>query len=100
MAWAVDKDLVNLDRQSMEVRVLLNKRQLDSLTYNPERGDCRRTPGKIGGEDFFTALQAVSATVVREPNQIKNARSLVDSGTHSRFPEGLTLHQSTDGDDQ
>jgi serine/threonine-protein kinase PpkA len=89
MAWAVDKDLLNLNRQSMEVRVLLNKRQLDSLRTVLSEVIAGGRRGRIDGEDFFTALQAVSATVVREPNQIKNARSLVSSGLIPDFLKGL-----------
>jgi hypothetical protein len=89
MAWAVDKDLVNLNIQAMDVRVLLNKRQLDSLRTVLSEVIAGGRRGKIAGEDFFTALQAVSATVVREPNQIKNARSLVDLGLIPDFLKGL-----------
>jgi serine/threonine-protein kinase PpkA len=88
-AWAVDKDLMNLNRQAMDVRVLLNKRQLDSLRTVLSEVIAGGRRGKIGGEDFFTALQAVSGMVAREPNQIKNARSLVDLGLIPDFLKGL-----------
>jgi hypothetical protein len=88
-AWAVDKDLINLGIQAMDVRVLLNKRQLDSLRTVLSEVIAGGRRGKIGGEDFFTALQAVSGMVVREPNQIKNARSLVDLGLIPDFLKGL-----------
>jgi serine/threonine-protein kinase PpkA len=88
-AWAVDKDLIDPDIAAMEVRVLLNKRQLDSLKTVLSEVIAAGRRGLVGGEDFFTALQAVSATTVREPNDIKNARSLVDTGLIPEFLQGL-----------
>jgi len=88
-AWAMDKDLLNFGMPAMSVRVLLNKRQLDSLrTVLRDVIDAGRR-GRIGGEDFFTALQAVSATVVRDPDQIKNARALANTGLIPDFLQGL-----------
>jgi hypothetical protein len=73
----------------MDVRTLLNKRQLDSLKTVLSEVIAAGRRGRIGGEDFFTALQAISATVAREPNQLKNARSLVDTGLIPDFLKGL-----------
>ena len=81
--------------QALEVRVLLNKRQLDSLRYGAERGDRRGTPWKASVGKIFLPLCRLSVQrQYAKPNQIKNARSFVDTGTHPRFFEGLTLHQS------
>jgi len=88
-AWALDKDLLDLDIQAMDVRVLLNKRQLDSLKIVLSEVIAAGRRGQISGEDFFTALQAVSATVVRQPDQIKNARALVNTGLIPDFLKGL-----------
>jgi serine/threonine-protein kinase PpkA len=89
VAWAVDKDLIDPSIQSMEVKLLINKRQLDSLTtvLNDVMAAGRR--GQIGGEDFFTALQATAATVARAPDQIKNARSMAQTGLVPEFLTGL-----------
>ena len=69
--------------------MLLNKRQLDSLKIVLSEVITAGRRGQISGEDFFTALQAVSATVVRQPDQIKNARALVNTGLIPDFLKGL-----------
>ena len=75
--------------QSMEVRLLINKRQLDSLTVvlNDVMAAGRR--GQIGGEDFFSALQATAATAAREPDQIRNAKTMAQTGLIPEFLQGL-----------
>jgi serine/threonine-protein kinase PpkA len=88
-AWAVDKDLVDFNIQAMDVRVLLNKRQLDSLKTILSDVIAAGRRGRIGGEAFFTALQAVSATAVRDPDQLKNARSFADTRLIPDFLQGL-----------
>jgi hypothetical protein len=77
VAWAVDKDLMEPAIQSMEVRLLINKRQLDSLNTVLSEVMAAGRRGQIGGEDFFSALQATAASAARTPDQIRNARSLV-----------------------
>lgn len=88
-AWAVDKDLIEPAITSMEVRLLVNKRQLSSLkdVLTEVLGAGRL--GQIGGEDFFTALQATAATAARDPNQIKNARTMAETGLVPEFLVGL-----------
>ena len=88
-AWVVDKDLLNFDMQAMDVRVLLNKRQLDSLRTVLSEVIAAGRRGRIGGEDFFTALQAVSATIVRDADQLKHAPALVNTGLIPDFLKGL-----------
>jgi hypothetical protein len=88
-AWAVDKDLLNFDIQAMDVRVLLNKRQLDSLRTVLSEVIAAGRRGRIGGEDFFTALQSVSATAVRDADQLKNAPSFANTKLIPDFLQGL-----------
>ncbi len=85
VAWAVDKDLMDPTIQSLEVRLLVNKRQLDSL--KTVLGDVMAAGrrGQIGGEDFFAALQATAATAARDPNQIKNAQTMAQTGLIPEF---------------
>jgi len=89
VAWAVDKDLIDPAIPSMEVRLLINKRQLDSLKSILTEMMAAGRRGQISGEDFFSALQATAATAARDPNQIKNARSMAQTGLIPEFLEGL-----------
>ncbi len=85
VGWAVDKDLIDPSVQSMEVRILINKRQLDSLktvlTEVMEAG----MKGRTSSEDFFSTLQGVTASVARAPDQIKNAENMVETGLIPEF---------------
>ena len=89
VAWATDKDLITPEIQSMEVRLLINKRQLDSLNTILKEVMAAGRRGQIGGEDFFTALQATSAAASRDPNLIKNAKTMADTGLIPEFLSGL-----------
>jgi hypothetical protein len=89
VAWVADKDLVDSNRPSLEVRLLINKRQMDSLRTLLggviEAG--RRS--SISGDDFFTSLQAASSIVVRDPDKLSQAANLSESGLIPEFLAGL-----------
>ena len=84
VAWAVDKDLERPDYPSMEVRLLINKRQLDSLATALDTIIKAGSKGMISGDDFFTSLQATTAMMTRDPNMIRQAK-----GMASYIPEFL-----------
>ncbi len=91
-AWVADKDLVDPVRQSLDVRLLINKRQLDSLaTLLSEVLEAGRT-NQVSGDDFFSSLQAASAVASRDPSLLANARDLADSGMIPDFLSGLPYH--------
>lgn len=89
VAWAIDKDLENPDIPSLEVRLLINKRQLDSLATVIQSIIRAGFTGQIAGEDFFTSLQAATATIARDPNMVKQAKRMADTGLIPEFLEGL-----------
>ncbi|MDR2124218.1 MAG: VWA domain-containing protein [Desulfovibrio sp.] len=89
VAWVTDKDLVNTARASLEVHLLVTKRQLDSLASLLSDITKAGRTGQISGDDFFTSLQAVSAVASRDPDRLKNAASLADSGLIPAFLQGL-----------
>lgn len=89
VAWVTDKDLLSNDIQSLEVRLLINKRQLDSLRETLKTILAAGRKGQISGEDFFTSLQAAAATTARDPDMIKRAKSLSQSGLIPEFLAGL-----------
>lgn len=89
VAWVTDKDLLTTDIQSLEVRLLINKRQLDSLRETLKTILAAGRKGQISGEDFFSSLQAAAATTARDPEMIKRASSLSQSGLIPEFLSGL-----------
>ena len=92
IAWVTDKDITNSSHQSLEVRLLISKQQLDSLsTLMSDIIKAGRT-GQVSGDDFFTSLQAASAVASRDPNMLKNASSLASSGLIPGFLQGLPYH--------
>ncbi len=89
VGWAVDKDLIDPSVQSMEVRLLINKRQLDSLKTILSEVMEAGSKGRTSSEDFFSVLQGVTASVARAPDQIKNAGNMVGTGLIPEFLIGL-----------
>ncbi len=89
VAWAIDKDLENSDIPSMEVRLLINKRQLDSLATVIQSIIGAGFTGQISGADFFTSLQAATVAIARDPNMVKQAKRMADTGLVPEFLEGL-----------
>jgi len=91
-AWVTDKDLIDTTRPSLEVRLLLNKRQLDSLATLLSEILAAGRENQISGDDFFTSLQAASAVVSRDPDMLSNTGTLADSGLIPDFLAGLPYH--------
>ena len=89
VAWVTDKDLLATDIQSLEVRLLLNKRQLDSLRETLSTILQAGRTGQKSGDDFFTSLQAAAATTARNPDMINQADSLAQTGLVPEFLAGL-----------
>ena len=89
VAWSIDKDLENPDISSLEVRLLINKRQLDSLANVVKSVTDEGFKGQISGEDFFTSMQAAAGSIARDPNMIKHAKRMADTGLVPEFLEGL-----------
>jgi len=92
VAWVTDKDLTDTAKQSLEVRLLINKRQLDSLATLLNDIIVAGRKGQVSGDDFFTSLQAASAVASRDPDKLKNAKSLGQSGMVPDFLAGLPYH--------
>ena len=55
-AWVVDKDLQDSSRQSLEVRLLLSKAQLDALSTLLKDVLLAGAQNQVSGEDFFSSL--------------------------------------------
>ena len=88
-AWVTDKDLLDPSIQALEVRMLISKRQLDSLAVMLNDLITAGAEAQMGSGDFFTSLQSVSATAARNADKLANAKSLQDSGLVPAFLQGL-----------
>ena len=88
-AWVVDKDLQDATRQSLEVRLLLSKAQLDALSTLLKDVLMAGAQNQVSGEDFFSSLQAASAVAARDPDMLAEAETLGKSGLAPSFLEGL-----------
>ena len=88
-AWVVDKDLQDTTHQSLEVRLLLSKAQLDALSTLLKDVLMAGAQNQVSGEDFFSSLQAASAVAARDPDMLKEAETLGKSGLAPSFLEGL-----------
>lgn len=92
VGWAIDKDLVDPSIQAMEVCLLVNKQQLDTL-YNVLKSVLSAgQQGKVGGGEFFDFLQATAATLARNPELIGKATSMAGTGIVPEFLDGLPYH--------
>lgn len=91
-AWVVDKDLLNPVTHSLEINLLINKRQLDSLsTLLAEVLDAGKS-NQMSGDDFFASLQAASVMASRNPDMLAHAPNLAQSGLIPDFLAGLPYY--------
>ena len=88
-AWACDRDLQDPSMVSMEVNLLLTKNQLNDLKKTADNLYTAGLKNEMTGEDFFSTLQAVSSAAARDPEKIKNARNIKESGMAPDFLLGL-----------
>ncbi len=87
VAWVIDKDLIDPTIDSLDVRVLVSKNQLDSLRTVLQELMTAGRKNAISGDKFFDALQSIPAVASRCGDQIKAAVSIAETGL---FPEFLT----------
>ena len=85
VAWVTDRDLIDPDVQSLEVRVLVNRCQLDLLKTTLEVLIIAARKGQISGEELFDSLLAISSTLLVEPDKVRNAKSFADAGLIPEF---------------
>ena len=88
-AWVVDKDLKESTKQSMEVRLLLSKSQLDDISTLLKDVLAAGETNQVSGEDFFTSLQAASAVAARDPDKLAKAGNIAESGLIPDFLNNL-----------
>jgi len=79
-AWVADKDLLDTGTPAFTVNLLLTKNQLDSLATMLRTTLEAGARGSVSGRHFFEELQAISASAAVAPEDIRNARTLYDTG--------------------
>ena len=89
VAFAMDKDLENPAINTMDVCVLLNKRQLDSLVKTLQTIIEAGRKGQTSGQGFFEALKNVAVVSGADPDKIQNAKNYGESGLVPEFLKGL-----------
>jgi len=88
-AWVIDKDLTNPMYQSLNVKLLITKQEIDSLQIVLKEIFEASRRAQYDGIKFFNALQSVSSAASRSGDQIKNAVNLTETGLVPEFIQGL-----------
>ncbi|MFP3342243.1 vWA domain-containing protein [Halomonas sp. SIMBA_159] len=90
-AWISDRDLVQQNRPSTDVRVLLTKSQLSDLSDVVAQILDAANQGLISPTDMFDRLRSVAAAMGTDPNQLQQseATQLADLGLMGEYLEDL-----------
>lgn len=90
-AWIADRDLVQQNRPSVDVRVLLTKAQLSDLSDVVSQILDAANQGLISPVDMFEQLRSVAASMGTDPNQLKQSEStqLAELGLMGEYLEDL-----------
>lgn len=90
-AWIADRDLVQQNVPTTDVRVLLTKSQLSDLSDVVKKIANAANEGLISPANMFAQLRSVAATMGQDPNQLqqKTAPRLADMGLLGEYLEGL-----------
>ena len=92
VAWTVDRDLTNPAITSLDVRVLLNKSQLNDLIMVLDHVIKAMDKASISNRQFFTALQEVAGQTMKNPAAVANASSLSGTGLLPAYITALPYH--------
>jgi len=89
-AWISDRDFVQQQRPTTEVRVLLTKNQLSDLAQLVQQIANAANDGLISPSDMFQRLRQVAATMGTDPNQLTESNlNLSQMGLMAEYLEGL-----------
>ncbi|MCB1750084.1 MAG: VWA domain-containing protein [Gammaproteobacteria bacterium] len=80
LAWTLDRDLTNPSIVSLDVRVLLNRRQLNDLILALDRVIQAMDRASISNKQFFTALQEVAGQTMKDPDALTPNLKLSQTG--------------------
>jgi len=93
-AWMVDRDFINPERSSVDVRVLLTRDQLSDLKHVMQQVLELAEEGVLSPQSFIDDLQSLAATVSRDPSSVAGSTSgaganLADMGYMREYIEDL-----------
>jgi len=89
-AWISDRDFVQQQRPTTDVRVLLTKSQLSDLAQLVQQIADAANDGLISPSDMFQRLRSVAATMGTDPNQLTQSNlKLSQMGLMAEYLEGL-----------
>ena len=89
IAWVLDRDPTNPAIRALDVRVLVDKRQLSDLISALDQVIRAMDRAKTSQMDFFDALQGVSSQTMKNPEGISQSKTLVESGLLPAFIDSL-----------
>ncbi len=79
-AWMVDRDFINPERSSVDVRVLLTRDQLSDLKNVMQQVLELAEEGVLSPKNFINDLKSLAATVSRDPSSVASSTS--DAGSN------------------
>ncbi len=89
IVWVTDRDLFDPAIEALEVRILLNKKQLSSLVQVVGDIITAMKNAKVTERQFFETLQETSTQFIKDPSKIGKAKNLKESGLLPNFLESL-----------
>jgi hypothetical protein len=89
--WISDRDLVNPDTATTEVRVLLSRNQLSDMEQVLARILEAGEAAQLAPDTFFSMIQSATAVMGRDPNAVTkgNAIKLADLGLMGEYLDDL-----------
>lgn len=89
-AWISDRDFVQQNVPTTDVRVLMTKSQLSDLSDVVKQIADAANEGLISPNDMFERLRSVAATMGKDPNQLKDKTiKVADMGLMAEYLDGL-----------
>lgn len=89
VVWVADRDLLNPADKALEVRVLITREQLSSLTQALDHVVQAFMSAEVSQGQFFEALQNVSGQTLKRPDDVSQAQKLGNSGLLPAFITSL-----------
>lgn len=92
LAWTLDRDLTNPAERSLDVRVLVSRRQLSDLITALKQVIEGVDRAQVTQQQFFEALQSVAGATMKAPDTIDGRATLARTGLLPSFIESLPYH--------
>ncbi|MFN2350057.1 MAG: VWA domain-containing protein [Thioalkalivibrio sp.] len=89
VAWSLDRDLVNPADRALDVRVLVTREQLSSLSQSLDRVVQALMRAEVTQAQFFEALQGVAGQTMKQPEEVGQGAQLADTGLLPAFIQSL-----------